>query len=68
MYELVLGKEVGQSYEGISEPDASLSEEEKKEYPSKRVRVTIHEIASSQSSPMSTTNSPSASAYPILLL
>jgi len=44
MKKLVLGKKTGDVLEGISEPDAELSEEEKKEYPPKKVRVTIKAI------------------------
>ena len=41
MIKLVLGKNVGGVLEGISQPDSSLSEEEKKEFPPKKARITI---------------------------
>ncbi|NGX39510.1 MAG: Trigger factor [Chlamydiae bacterium] len=44
MKKLVIGKKSGDVVEGISVPDDSLSEEEKKEYPPKKMRLTIHSI------------------------
>jgi len=44
MKKLILGKKPGDVLEGVSEPDPSLSEEEKKEYPPKKVRVSIKQI------------------------
>ncbi len=44
MKALVIGKKPGDVVEGVSEPDPDLSEEEKKEYPPKKVRVTIKAI------------------------
>ena len=48
MKKLVLGGKTGDALEGISEPDATLSEEEKKEYAPKKVRVTIKAIEECQ--------------------
>lgn len=44
MKDLVIGKNVGEKAEGTSVPDPELSEEEKKEFPPKKVRVTIKAI------------------------
>ncbi|NGX59862.1 MAG: Trigger factor [Chlamydiae bacterium] len=44
MKKLVFGKKTGDVLEGMSEPDATLNEEEKKEFPPKKVRVTIKAI------------------------
>jgi len=44
MKPLVLGKNVGDSVEGVSTPDESLSEEEKSEYTPKKVKITIKAI------------------------
>ena len=44
MKKLVLGKKTGDVLDGVSQPDATLSEEEKKEYAPKKVRVTIKAI------------------------
>ncbi len=44
MKKLVIGKKTGDVLEAVSEPDPTLSEEEKKEYPPKKVRVTIKAI------------------------
>jgi trigger factor len=44
MKKLVIGKESGASVEGLSEPDADLSEEKKKEFKPKRVLLTIKKI------------------------
>lgn len=42
MKTLVLGAKAGDVLEGVSEPDASVSEEEKKEFGPKPIRLTIH--------------------------
>ena len=44
MKKLIVGKKPGDVLEGVSEPDPHLSEEEKKEYPPKKIRVTIKQI------------------------
>jgi len=44
MLDLVLGKNLNDKIEGNSFPDDSLSEEEKKEFSNKKVRVTIKQI------------------------
>lgn len=44
MYDLVLGKEVGESCEGVSVPDESASEEDKETLKPKKVRLTIKSI------------------------
>ncbi len=44
MYDLVLGKTVGDSLEGISVPDEDASKEDKEELKPKKVRVTIKSI------------------------
>jgi trigger factor len=44
MYDLVLGKNVGDSLEGISIPDEDASQEDKEELKPKKVRVTIKSI------------------------
>lgn len=44
MYDLVLGKNLGEIVEGISEPDDSASEEEKAELTAKKVRLNIRSI------------------------
>lgn len=44
MYDLVLGKSTGDSIEGVSVPDESASEKDKKELQPKKVKVTIRSI------------------------
>lgn len=44
MKALVIGAKVGDQLEGISEVDATASEEEKNEFTPKRVRITIHKV------------------------
>lgn len=44
MKNLILGKHTGDVVEGVSEPDPDLPEEEKKEFPPKKVRLTIKAI------------------------
>lgn len=44
MFDLVIGKNVGDQSEGISTPDADASEEEKLELADKKVRVTIRAV------------------------
>jgi trigger factor len=44
MQNLVLGAKTGDQLEGVSEADADASEEEKKEFVPKKVRVTIHKV------------------------
>lgn len=44
MKNLILGKHTGDVLEGISEPDPDLPEEEKKEFPPRKVRLTIKAI------------------------
>ena len=44
MRELVIGKNIGDSIEGISVPDENASKEDKEELKPKKVRVTIHSI------------------------
>ncbi len=44
MKKLVIGKKAGDVLEGVSAPDETLSEEEKKEFPPKKVGVTIKSI------------------------
>ncbi len=44
MYDLVMGMKVGESKDGISQPDADASEETKKETPPKKVKVTLLRI------------------------
>ena len=44
MFSLVLGKNSGETIEGVSTPDETLSEEEKKAFPPKKVRVHIVKI------------------------
>lgn len=41
MYRLIVGASVGESRDGISEPDQTLTEEERKEFKPKKVRITI---------------------------
>jgi trigger factor len=41
MQDLVIGAKVGDVLEGISEPDANATEEEKKEFAPKKVRISI---------------------------
>lgn len=41
MKKLLIGKKVGDVLDAVSEPDPDLSEEEKAEFPPKKVRVTI---------------------------
>lgn len=48
MKELVCGMSKGASKEGISRPNTTDSEEIKKEYQPKKVRVTVHEIQTSK--------------------
>ncbi len=48
MQKLVIGKKPGDVVEGVSKPDDTLSEEEKKEYPPKKVRITIKAIESAK--------------------
>lgn len=47
MKELVLGKKKGESVEGISKPDESASEEDKKTFKEKKVKITIASIEKS---------------------
>lgn len=44
MKKLILGKKPQDVVEGVSEPDPELTEEEKKEYPPRKVRITIKQI------------------------
>ncbi len=44
MYDLVLGKQVGDSVEGVSVPDDEASQEEKEELKPKKVQITIKAI------------------------
>jgi len=44
MQKLILGKKTGDVLEGVSTPDADVSEEEKEEFQPKKVRVTIKAI------------------------
>jgi FKBP-type peptidyl-prolyl cis-trans isomerase (trigger factor) len=44
MFDLVIGKNTGDQAEGISVPDESASEEEKKELAEKKVRLTVRAI------------------------
>lgn len=44
MYDLVLGKNVGDSVEGVSVPDEDASKEDKEELKPKKVRITIKAI------------------------
>jgi trigger factor len=44
MYDLVLGKNVGDSVEGVSVPDADASQEDKEELKPKKIRITIKAI------------------------
>lgn len=44
MYDLVLGKQVGESCEGISVPDESASQEDKELLKPKKVRLTVKSI------------------------
>ncbi len=44
MKDLVIGMRQGESKEGVSEPDASATEEEKKEFLPKKVRITVNAI------------------------
>lgn len=44
MQKMILGKKTGDVLEGVSKPDASVPEEEKAEYPPKKVRVTVKAI------------------------
>ncbi len=44
MQKLIKGKKVGDVLEGVSTPDDSVSEEEKAEFPPKKVRVTVKAI------------------------
>ncbi len=44
MFELVLGKHVGQSLEGVSQPDEDASAKEKEEMPPKKVMVVVKAI------------------------
>ena len=46
MFDLVIGKNIGDSVEGISIPDEDASEEEKRELSHKKVRLTILSIES----------------------
>jgi trigger factor len=42
MKNLVIGAKAGDVLEGMTQPDANASEEEQKEFPPKKVRLTIH--------------------------
>lgn len=44
MQKMIIGKKTGDVLEGVSKPDASVPEEEKAEYPPKKVRVTVKAI------------------------
>lgn len=44
MYDLVLGKQVGDSVEGVSVPDEDASKEDKEEFKPKKVRILIKAI------------------------
>lgn len=44
MYKLVVGMKVGDSKEGVSEPDADASEEQKEATPPKKVRLVLRSI------------------------
>jgi trigger factor len=44
MKRLVIGAKAGDVLEGLSEPDANASEEEKAEFKPKKIRLTIHEV------------------------
>lgn len=44
MYKLVVGMKVGDSKEGVSEPDADASDEQKQATPPKKVRLTLRSI------------------------
>jgi trigger factor len=44
MQNLVIGKHAGDTIEGMSEPDADASEEEKAEFTPKLVRITIYKV------------------------
>lgn len=46
MFDLVLGKNIGDQAEGISIPDEDATEEEKRELSDKKVRITIRSIES----------------------
>ena len=43
MQQLVIGAKKGDVLEGLSEPDDDVSEQEKKEFTPKKVRITIHD-------------------------
>ena len=55
MKTLVLGLKTGESKEGISTPDESASEEEKKEFKPKKVRITIKAIEEAELPPIDDT-------------
>ena len=44
MTDLLIGMQPGESKEGVSQPDESASEEEKKEHPPKKVKVTLLDL------------------------
>ena len=44
MTDLLIGMQAGESKEGVSQPDESASEEEKKEHPPKKVKVTLLDL------------------------
>ncbi|MBS0620212.1 MAG: trigger factor [Verrucomicrobia bacterium] len=48
MLDLVLGKNKGDTVEGISVPDADASEEDKEELKPKKVRVTIRDVSTAK--------------------
>lgn len=48
MKKILLGKKTGDVVEGVSEPDPELSDEEKAEFPPKKVRITIKAIERAQ--------------------
>lgn len=52
MKELVLGKSVGESVEGISTPDAELPEEQKAEFEPRKVKITIKAIEAAELPPI----------------
>ncbi|NBO23814.1 MAG: trigger factor [Chlamydiae bacterium] len=55
MKELLLGMQTGESKEGVSRPNAADSEEIKKQYQHKKVRVTLHEIQEAKLPPLDDT-------------
>ena len=55
MKDVVLGMKTGDSKEGVSQTDASASEEEKKEYKAKKVQITIKAIEEAELPPIDDT-------------